>query len=631
MIRRILLALVALCLVPAAAAAQDAGSARDTARVEDLRSIREIKRLQAQWGYLALAGDWKAMAAIGTDSVTIVNAGGNAVGRDALEAWLRQRLGRGADGIPAGRLNIQLWFSPVVTLAPDGQGATARWRHLAMMGENGISADWRSTTDVVEYRKTGEGWRIAQIHAYPAFSGSYEQGWRHDAATLARAPFHYTPDQVGRLLPERAAARARPADEVAREATLLLLQGTAQNLANAYGYYLDRGMYDDIVDLFASDATVDVAGQGIYNGAAGVRKFLGRYGAPGLDEGELGDRPQLMPLVNVSDDGSTALVRVIELGIYGQHGGEGFWSAAINTFLLRAGADGHWRIAQLHQRPLMRAGYAQGWAHPLPAALPIGESLFPDGPGQPVDTSYPGHPFAMQQLPPGVIFPAREPGGPVPIVANALAMAEAFDGAENVSDAYGYYIDQFAWRNTADLFSREGWKELSYIGTFIGHDRVRDSMIQRYGENGPGNVSQTLHQTTQPFVTVSGDGQRAQIRERLLQMNSSSTNAGSMIFGIYENQVIKQDGIWRIAGMDLDYVALADYAGGWTAVDPAANARFGVAQDRIDAFHPDAPLRGQVFAPYPKIAPLGVHFANPVSGREPPLRLTWSDGHREND
>ena len=94
-------------------------------------------------------------------------------------------------------------------------------------------------------------------------------------------------------------------------------------------------MYDDIADLFAPDATIDVAGQGIYNGAAGVRKFLGRYGAPGLDEGELNDHPQLMPLVSISADGATALVRVVELGATGQHGGEGFWSAAINTFLLR--------------------------------------------------------------------------------------------------------------------------------------------------------------------------------------------------------------------------------------------------------------------------------------------------------
>jgi hypothetical protein len=91
----------------------------------------------------------------------------------------------------------------------------------------------------------------------------------------------------------------------------------------------------------------------------------------------------------------------------------------------------------------------------------------------------------MQQLGGDLVFPPRGSPGQLRTTANALAMAEAFDGAENVSDAYGYYIDQFSWRETAGLFARDGWKELSYIGTFIGKDRVTNSMIQRYGENGP--------------------------------------------------------------------------------------------------------------------------------------------------
>lgn len=633
MIRRLLLAL-ALLFAPVAAQAQH-DTARETAQVEDLRAIREIKRLQAQWGYDAMAGDWKAMAALGTDYVEIVLPGGNAAGREAVEQWLRQRMGEGSDGMPAGRLNLRLWISPVITLSAMGDRAIGRWRQVALTGEAGKSAEWRATTDVVEYHKTRDGWRIAFIRPYLAFAGSYEQGWRHDAATLERAPFHYTPDDAGTILPDREAAEPRPADALAREATLLLALGTAQNRAAAYGYYLDRGMYDDIVDLFAPDAQIDVAGQGVYNGTVGVRKFLGRYGAPGLDRGELNDHAQLMPLASISEDGSTALVRVVDLGMTGRHGGEGFWSAAINTFLLRAEGDGHWRVQMLHIRPLMRADYEEGWAHPLDARLPIGENLFPDGPGQAVDTSFPEHAFAMPQLGSDLIFPPRAPGGVLRITANALAMAEAFDGAENVANAYGYYIDQFAWHETAALFARDGWKELSYVGTFIGRDHVLQSLLGRYGDAGPSATLQTLHQTAQPYVTVSGDGSRAQVRERLLQMNSAANgtpnaSSGSMIFGVYENQVVKEGGIWRIHGMDLDYIALADYAKGWTGIDPEASKRFAPPPEQIARLNPDAPLRGEVFAPYPRIAPLGFHFANPVSGRAPETRLTWSDGHREN-
>ena len=79
--------------------------------------------------------------------------------------------------------------------------------------------------------------------------------------------------------------------------------------------------------------------------------------------------------------------------------------------------------------------------------------------------------------------------------------------------------------------------------------------------------------------------------------------------------------------MDLDYVFLADYANGWTGIDPAASRRFAPPAEQLERFYIDAPLRGETFAPYPRIAPLGFNYANPVSGREPSLKLEWSAGY----
>ena len=115
----------------------------------------------------------------------------------------------------------------------------------------------------------------------------------------------------------------------------------------------------------------------------------------------------------------------------------------------------------------------------------------------------------------------------------------------------------------------------------------------------------------------------------MLQFNSSSSAPGSWIGGIYENQVVKEDGVWRIHGMDLDYTWLADYATGWTGIVPGASERFAPPAEQLARFDIDAPLRGETFAPFPRIAPMGFHFANPVSGREPELRLHWSDGYPE--
>ena len=197
-------------------------------------------------------------------------------------------------------------------------------------------------------------------------------------------------------------------------------------------------------------------------------------------------------------------------------------------------------------------------------------------------------------------------------------MAEAFDGAENVSDAYGYYIDQFSWRETGGAVLPR-WLEGAQLHRHLHRPRPgTNSMIQRYGEDGPSAAMQTLHQKTQPYVTVLGDGSRAQIRLRLLQMNSSSTNAGSMIFGIYENQIVKEDGIWRIHGMDLDYVALADYAGGWTADRSRRQQPLRAGARAARPVRPRRPLARRDLAPYPRIRPLGFHFANPSAAANRP-------------
>lgn len=634
MIGRLLACLgAALLAMPAAAQAQT-DLAVETAKFEDLRSIREIKNLQATWGHLGFHGAFPAMASLVTEDVELVTADGVVTGPMGIHNWLRETQGDGSGAamFGPGRLNARIFLSPVITLAPDGQSATGRWHEIAMIARNGESAGWEGLTHIIQYRRDNGVWRISGIRPYEHFAGSYEEGWSHDAETLERAPYHYTPDQVGQILTGRRAQNPMTEAQLAAGGTALLNQSHALNLVNAYGYYLDRGMYDDIADLMAEDATIDVAGQGRWVGPTGAKKFLTRFGEPGLDTGELNDRPLLMPKTTFLPDGQIEIT-TIEVGMIGQHGGEGEWSIAAQSFRMRQGEDGKWRIASIIRAPWVRADYEVGWADPLPAALPVPAGGEPDAETEIRGMTYPEFTYGVPINPPMLNLPGQtlaiNTGPSFDPEPDALARAEAFDGAENVSNAYGYYIDQFDWPATAAVFAEDGWKELSYIGTFIGKDRVLGSLIQRYGEGGPNDAFQAIHQKTQPYVTVFDDGSRAFVRTRLFQFNSSAEGSGSWISGIYENQVIKENGIWRIHGMDLDYVWLGDYDAGWTGIDPEASSRFGPPPETIAEFGPDAPLRGETFAPYPRIAPMGFHFDNPVSGRRPQTRLTWSDGHRD--
>jgi len=46
------------------------------------------------------------------------------------------------------------------------------------------------------------------------------------------------------------------------------------NLQGAYGYYVDKGRWDDAADLFARDGTLEIAGRGVYVGQDRVRAYL---------------------------------------------------------------------------------------------------------------------------------------------------------------------------------------------------------------------------------------------------------------------------------------------------------------------------------------------------------------------
>jgi hypothetical protein len=396
-----------------------------------------------------------------------------------------------------------------------------------------------------------------------------------------------------------------------------------------YGFYSDRKMWDDVADLFTANGTMELEQEGVYIGPKSIRHALEQFGPQTLKEGEVNDELQLAPVVTVSADGRTATARGMQLGMTGVNNVGARWSTSIyeSTFV----KDGDtWKIASLHIYPRMKTDYAKGWAHDAQPARGPNQDFPADRPPTQKFSSYPT--FFVPKIRfvnPGVAkkagtkapAPARSDAELATRLAEAerqLAVAEAFSGAENVSDAYGYYIDEFVWDDCSDLFAVNGRKELSYIGTFIGRERIRKSMIVRYGNNGRRSPNMPIHQKTQPFVTVAPDGQSARVRLRLYQVNSAAEGDGSYIAGIYENRIVRENGVWKIDAMDLDYTWTASYKAGWANVKEQGAPR---AMATTFAYPPDAPLRGVSAPPFPKIDSMAFHFRNPVSGREPPVLL----------
>lgn len=622
-----------------ARAQQDAAPAQRLAqlraKLERAEALRAVRRVQNAYAQYCMFGRWSDAAALFTRDALMRDRDGAALGPADIAAHLQQQAGAEGEGLAPGHLNAVMVMSPVLNVSASGARAYGRWHEVAMLGRHGDNATWRGGIYENEYAQEDGVWKIAFSNYYGRFAGPYEAGWRNTPNGGDIVPFHYDPRGAGTPIPalpsniEPVAEADMPQVLASVQTRIACLTDEAEicNLQNAYGYYLDRKMWDDVADLFVADGLMERDNEGGYFGRDSIRRGLDRFGPAGLAAGELNDRAQIELVVSLSPDGMTATGRGVELAMTGQDNATGQWSVSVfeNVYVKE---DGVWKFQRMRILPHMKADYAAGWAEgALPPAGPSAE-FPPDGPARETVSAYPdalAMPYSLGV--PGAPQAAM-PAPPVADVETILAKAErafavaaAYDGAENISNAYGYYIDEFQWDESALIFSEEGWKELSYVGAYVGRERVRDSLKYRYGLGGRTGPNMTLHQKIQPVITVAPDGRSARIRERLFQLNSSPAAPGSYIGGIYENEVELEAGVWKIAGMDLDYVWLGDYATGWTGIDAARNARYAPSPDFLEQFPPDRELRGVVFAPFPEVAPMGFHYVNPVSGREPPRLL----------
>jgi hypothetical protein len=130
------------------------------------------------------------------------------------------------------------------------------------------------------------------------------------------------------------------------------------NLQAAYGYYVDKGRWDEAADLFAPDATIELAGRGVYVGQDRVRAYL--HHLPPYGRGVLYNHMQLQPVIHIDCDAGTAKGRWRSFMMVGALGAEARWGEATYENEYRR-IDGQWRIALLHGYMNIYTDFEQGW------------------------------------------------------------------------------------------------------------------------------------------------------------------------------------------------------------------------------------------------------------------------------
>jgi hypothetical protein len=176
-----------------------------------------------------------------------------------------------------------------------------------------------------------------------------------------------------------------------------------RKLHHAYGYYLDKCIYEEVVNLFADDGEVHFNG-GIYIGKnKGVRRlyiegfsqgFTGKKNGPIY--GFLLDHIQMQDIVDVAPDRNTAKARFrcfMQAGasILSKSGQEArkqgrepmqWWEGGIyeNEYVKEGSI---WKIKVLDYRAIWHADYAKGWAYTKPNYVPPASKTYPENPNGP--------------------------------------------------------------------------------------------------------------------------------------------------------------------------------------------------------------------------------------------------------
>jgi hypothetical protein len=195
------------------------------------------------------------------------------------------------------------------------------------------------------------------------------------------------------LLLQRIAALESDLAQLRRRVTVAEDTELIGKLTRAYGYYLDKALWDELLPLFTDDCEVEISALGVYVGRAQLerlfKQFLGRgpakSGPNGLVWGQLYNHMMVQGIVHVDDDGRHAqgrwrsFMQLAEFGKYGR------WGEGVETFAYEKNDAGQWRISRMHFYRTFHTPYEESWAT---ATSPRGGMLQDCPPDRPPTESY---------------------------------------------------------------------------------------------------------------------------------------------------------------------------------------------------------------------------------------------------
>ena len=188
-----------------------------------------------------------------------------------------------------------------------------------------------------------------------------------------------------------------------------------------------------------------------------------------------------------------------------------------------------------------------------------------------------------------------------------LTLLEDLQSIKRLQSAYGYYSSKAMGDDLADLFADDPRVslELGGRGIYLGKDSIRDFFNHDVNQLAEGELFN--HVVGQGVVNVAPDGKTAKGRWRTLIQAGTYGEDGRWIEGPYENEYVKEDGVWKFSKIHWFVTLNASYDEGWH------NKSYPI-EGPLQDLPPDLPPSDD-FKAYPGAYVKPFHYLHPVTGK----------------
>src|SRR5215510_4597732 len=164
--------------------------------------------------------------------------------------------------------------------------------------------------------------------------------------------------------------------------------------------------------------------------------------------------------------------------------------------------------------------------------------------------------------------PSMSAAARVQRLAQNVERAESVRAVKRLQETYAQYSQFGLWTDMAALFTDAA--QLSYGNdNQQGRQSIQNYFLTTFGEGTHGLKPGGLHtqMVLRPLINVSADGQRAKGRWWEFSMTGQHGVKAEWAGGIFENEYVRERGVWKISRMRYNPMFAGPYETGWRNVD----------------------------------------------------------------